>query len=89
LHIVPSSPMRATCPVHLILLDLPNNIWEWARIMKLLTVQLPSFSVPSSLFGPILYSKLSQGAKNKNKIPRSVTWAYSLSNTTGQPVLSN
>jgi hypothetical protein len=22
---------------------------------------------------------LSQGAKNKNKIPRSVTWAYSLS----------
>jgi hypothetical protein len=25
-------------------LDLPNDIWEWVQIMKLLTVQLSPFS---------------------------------------------
>jgi hypothetical protein len=32
------------CPPHSPWLDLPNDIWGWAQIMKLLTVQLPPFS---------------------------------------------
>jgi hypothetical protein len=32
------------CPPHSPWLYLPNNIWEWLKIMKLLTVQLPPFS---------------------------------------------
>jgi hypothetical protein len=36
--------MRATCPAHLILLDLPNNIWGGVQNMELLIVKLPPFS---------------------------------------------
>jgi hypothetical protein len=32
------------CPPHSPWLDLPNDIWGWVQIMKLLIVQLPSFS---------------------------------------------
>jgi hypothetical protein len=41
-------------PPHSPWLDLPNDIWGWAQIMKLLTVQLPPFPrhVTSSLLGP-------------------------------------
>jgi hypothetical protein len=36
---------------HLILLDLPNNIWGGVQNMKLLTVQLSPYPVTSSRFG--------------------------------------
>jgi hypothetical protein len=32
------------CPPHSPLFDLPNDIWWWVQIMKLLTVQLSPFS---------------------------------------------
>jgi hypothetical protein len=40
------------CPPHSPWLDLPNDIWGWVQIMKLLIVHLSQFSVTSSLLGP-------------------------------------
>jgi hypothetical protein len=36
LHAPPLSPINATCPAHLILLDQPNSIWWGVQITKLL-----------------------------------------------------
>jgi hypothetical protein len=41
------------CSPHLPLLDLPNDIWGWVQIIKLLTVQLPHSPLTSSLLHPI------------------------------------
>jgi hypothetical protein len=47
-----SSPIRATCPAHLILRDHSNYTWRRVQVMKLLIMQFSKPPVTSSLFGP-------------------------------------